>query len=428
VKLGTLALGTRLQCSGLAATLISWHRDKRPNENLSVYRRLSIPHSIDGERSSQVAYLVSYLSQYRQCAGRAGRRGYDLLGRVVFYGISFDRVQRIILSKLPSLAGQFPLTSTLVLRLLNLMHGADSAPVTVKAVRSLLQMPQVIWDSQEGEHQLLHHLRFSIEYLRRARLVDDEGRPMNLFGIAAHLYHTEPSNLALVTLLRAGVIHKICSNESMIQAKQDLLILFCHLFGRRELPSIYTSRENLEAILRSTKSASKVILPPLDERARTVLADHEKQILDIFTSYASTFANHNSAHLGEDDELPLSKLKYAGSGEGAGGAFQQYLEQSSTPVIVRSLFVANSGHGDVFRSISELAATSRSGIYFNEHATPSMERFIVSREGKKGGFALNAYIYDFYMHGQVSTLAIANGIRRGDVWYDPTLALFRVAC
>ena len=296
------------------------------------------------------------------------------------------------------------------------MHGADSAPVIVKAVRSLLQMPQVIWDSREGEHQLLHHLRFSIDYLRRACLIDGEGRPMNLFGIAAYLYNTEPSNLALVVLLRAGVIHKICSNKSMIQAKQNLLVLFCHLFGRRELPSAYTSKESLEAILRLTGSASKVILPPLDHRARTVLVDHEKQILEIFTSYASTLATHNSTHLGEDDELPLSKLKYAGSGEGVGGAFQRNLEQGSTPVFVRSLFVANSGHGDAFHSISELAATSRPGIYFNEHATPSMERFITSREGHRGGFALNAYIYDFYIHGDESTLAVANGIRKGDVW------------
>ena len=352
--------------------------------------------------------------QYRQCAGRAGRRGYDLLGKVVFYGIGFDRVRRIILSKLPSLAGQFPLTPTLVLRLLNLMHGADSAPVTVNAVKSLLQMPQVIWDSQEREHQLLHHLRFSIEYLRRARLIDVNGRSMNLFDIAALLYHTEPSNLALVTLLRAGVIHKICSNKSMIQAKQNLLILFCHLFGRRKLPPIYSSKESLETILRLTKSASKVILPPLDHRARTVLVDHEKKILEIFTSYASTFATHKSTDLGEDDELPLSKLKYAGSEEGVGGTFQQVLEQNSTPVVIRSLFVANSGHTDVFHSISELATTSRSGIHFN--GTPSMERFIASREGHQGGFALNAYIYDFYTHGQPSTLAVANGIRRGDIW------------
>ena len=296
------------------------------------------------------------------------------------------------------------------------MHGEGSAPVTVKAVKSILQTPQVIWDSQERKHQrcrLLHHLRFSIEYLRRARLIDGEGRPMGLFGIAAHLYNTEPSNLALVTLLRAGVIHKICSNKSTIQAKQNLLILFCHLFGRRELPPVYSSKESLEATLRLTKSSSEVILPPLDREARTALVDHEKQILEIFTSYASTFATHDPADLKEDDELPLSKLKYAGLEEGVGGMFQRNLEQSSTPAVIRSLFVANSGHGDVFHSISELATTSRSGIYFD--AIPSMERFIASGEGRKGDFGLNAYIYDFYMHGQLSTLAAANGIRRCDI-------------
>ena len=302
------------------------------------------------------------------------------------------------------------------------MHGADSAPATVKAVRSLLQMPQVIWDSQESEHQLLHHLRFSIEYLRRARLIDSEGRPLNLFGVAAHLYYTEPSNLAVVTLLRSGVIHEICSNKSTIEAKQNLIILFCHFFGRRELPPIYTSKENLEAILRMTKSASKVILPSLHERARTVLLEHNEQILEIFAAYASTFAIHNSNHLGDDDELPMSKLKYTSSRVGVGGLFQQYLEQNYTPVVVRSQFVANSGHGDVFHSVSELAATSRSGIHLNEHATPSMERFIASREGHKGGFALNAYIYDFYMHGQVTTLAAANGIRKGDIWWSLCLS------
>ena len=282
-------------------------------------------------------------------------------------------------------------------------------------------MPQVIWDSQEGEPQLLHHMRFSIEYLRCARLIDGEGRPMNLFAVAAHLYYTEPSNLALIALLRAGVIHKICSNQSIIMAKQNLLILFCHLFGRRDLPPMYTSKESLKALLRQMKSPSKVILPPLDDRAQSVLMDHEKEILGIFTSYAFTFANHNSKYLGEDNELPLSKLKFAGSEGGVEGELQQYLEECSKPVIVRSSFVASSGHGDVFESISELAATARSGIYINEHATPSMERFSPGQHG----FELNAYVYDFYMHGQVSTLAAVNGIRPGDVWYELFFHLVR---
>jgi hypothetical protein len=30
---------------------------------------------------------------------------------------------------------------------------------------------------------------------------------------------------------------------------------------------------------------------------------------------------------------------------------------------------------------------------------------------------VNAYLLDFYVHGQVKALSVANAIRRGDVWY-----------
>lgn len=308
------------------------------------------------------------------------------------------------------------MTSTLVLRLLNLIEGSDSAPVAVNAVKSLLTLPQIVWGSKAGEHQFLHHMRFSIEYLRRARLLDYQGKPMNLFGIAAHLYYTEPSNLALVALLRAGVLHKICANPSIITAKQEFIILMSHLFGRRHLPRGYTTDENLKAIV--LKSASKVVLPRLDPKARKVLLDHEGEILNTFQSYALTYAEQNTTSLGADDELPLSKIRYAGSSTSEPGTFRQLLQTKSTRVVARSVFVANSGHGDQFQSVSELARTTRAGLHLNEHAIPSMAG-ITAIPGEGEGedvFELNAYIYDFYMHGQTVTLARDNGIRRGDVW------------
>ena len=126
--------------------------------------------------------------EYRQCAGRAGRRGFDLLGNVIFYGLPIDRVQRIVLSRLPPLGGTFPLTSTLTLRLFNLLDGSQNADYAVKAVKSLMSLPQISFNSDIGRSQLLHHLRFSIEYLRQSRLLDKGGQPMNLFALAAHLF------------------------------------------------------------------------------------------------------------------------------------------------------------------------------------------------------------------------------------------------
>jgi hypothetical protein len=101
----------------------------------------------------------------------------------------------MILSRLPSIGGSFPLTSTLCLRLMNLLVGSNNTPVAVRAIKSLLTLPQISVSSEGGRQQLLHHLRFSIDYLRRAKLVDAQGVPLNLYGIAAHLYYTEPSQV-----------------------------------------------------------------------------------------------------------------------------------------------------------------------------------------------------------------------------------------
>ena len=107
---------------------------------------------------------------------------------MIFYGLPIERVQRIILSKLPSLGGTFPLTSTLTLQLLNLQHRSQNTDYAVKAVKNLMSLPHISFYSDIGRSELLHHLRFSIEYLRQSRFLDKSGQPMNLFALAAHLY------------------------------------------------------------------------------------------------------------------------------------------------------------------------------------------------------------------------------------------------
>ncbi|KZP15488.1 P-loop containing nucleoside triphosphate hydrolase protein [Athelia psychrophila] len=351
---------------------------------------------------------------YRQCAGRAGRRGKDLLRKVVFYGLPMYRVQRLVLSKIPALGGNFPLTSTLCLRLFNLLNGSENAPVAVKAIQSLLNLPRVSFSSEVGKHQMLHHLRFNIEYLRRARLLDAEGRPLNLFGIAAHLFYQEPNNLALVALLRNGVLHKLCQKNSFIDCKRDFIILVAHLFGRKYLPREYSTDENINLIIK--RSPSIVVLPPLPKVARDVLLAHDKEILQVFTGYVSMFVEQHADKLGVDTTLPLSRQELAGD-PALSTPFHQHLRSVAIPVVARSAFVANSGHGEVYHSVSELVRTSRSGLHLNESVIPSMAH-ITATPGDQGSnnFALNAYLLDFYTHGQKQALAEANGIRLGDVW------------
>ncbi|KAF8511366.1 hypothetical protein JB92DRAFT_2934736 [Gautieria morchelliformis] len=300
--------------------------------------------------SGDTTYLTAL--QYRQAAGGAGRRGFDLVDKVVFHGITLDRVQRLVLSRLPPISGQFPLSTTLCLRLFNLLAGSQNAEYAVTAVSTILSLPQISIGSEIGRLELLHHLRFSIDYLLRAQLLSSDGQPLNLAGIVTHLYYQEPNNLAFVALLRSGVIHRIC-DQSQGKAARDLMLVLCYMFGRQLLPRSAVNEENLRPLVK--RYPSMIVLPPLPKAVTT---------------------------LGSDDQLPLSGIQ--------------------------------SGHTDSFGSIEELCRNARQGIHMNGHATPSMNNISADNES---GFKLNAYLFDFYTHGQVESLVCANGIRGGAVWY-----------
>lgn len=114
--------------------------------------------------SSDLVFLTAL--GFRQAAGRAGCRGFDFLGNIVFQGVPYTKVCRLLSSKLPSLNGHFPVTTSLVLCLLILLHELKQAPYAIKVINSILSCPCIYLGGPELKHTVLHHLRFSIEYLR----------------------------------------------------------------------------------------------------------------------------------------------------------------------------------------------------------------------------------------------------------------------
>jgi superfamily II RNA helicase len=172
---------------------------------------------------------------FRQAAGRAGRRGFDLLGNVVFQNISHGKICRLLSSRLPDLNGHFPVTTTLVLRLFSLLNESGDSPYAVKAINSLLSQPRLYLDGPAFKDQVLHHLRFSIEYLRRQDLLSAQGTPINFAGLTSHLYFTENSSFALNALIKGEYFHQLCSQIDTKESHvlRTLMIVMAHLFGRR---------------------------------------------------------------------------------------------------------------------------------------------------------------------------------------------------
>ncbi|KAK0102274.1 hypothetical protein ONS95_005896 [Cadophora gregata] len=362
---------------------------------------------------------------FRQAAGRSGRRGFDLLGNVVFQGLSEERASRLLSSRLPEMTGHFPITTTLVLRLFTLLNDSKSSPYAVKAINSLLSQPRLYMGGQSFKEQVLHHLRFSIEYLRRNELLGPKGEPVNFTSCVSHLYFTENSSFAFHALLKGGYFHVLCAD---IDTKTDvvlqtMILVLSHLFGRRVTREV-DDPEEAEKIKRSP---SIVYLPPMPEDAATILRKHNKDTLDIFTTYVKTFA---AQHVKDDERyLPLTHThvglapppvngangKAVANGKTNGVKAEEsvvgFLPTLPTPH-ARSAFVALSGLGDDFTTIEDLCTSTREGVFLESAVIPHLEL-----HPDETRTPLNAYLLDFFMHGSIVPLEEANGIRKSDVWF-----------
>ncbi|KAI8933310.1 hypothetical protein NX059_009935 [Plenodomus lindquistii] len=339
---------------------------------------------------------------FRQAAGRAGRRGFDMLGNVVFHGVSLSKIHKLISSRLPDLNGHFPITTTLVLRLFTLLHSSENSKFAVRCINALLSQPRLYLGGDDAKMTVLHHLRFSIEYLRRQHLLDAQGVPLNFAGCVSHLYFTENSSFAFHSLLKDGYFHELCAkiDTNKGQVLRELMLTMSHLFGRRHLRQ--ADEEFVQDVVK--KSPSIVFLPSMPEAAANVLRRHNKTTLDIFTAYVRTFTEQQITE--PDNELPLTEVTIGGDSP-AKPAFGLRKK-----VQARSAFVALSGWDDKFESIHDLCNTVRSGVFLEEAVVPHVGLYPEDSE-----LPLNAYLYDFFMHGDVNALITANKIRRGDVWF-----------
>ncbi|KAJ6003405.1 DEAD/DEAH box helicase, partial [Penicillium sp. IBT 35674x] len=341
---------------------------------------------------------------FRQASGRAGRRGFDLLGNVVFQNVPTAKIHRLVSSRLPDLNGHFPITASLVLRLFILLHGSGKAPSAVKSINSLLSSPRICLGGPEMKHTVLHYLRFSIEYLRRNQLINSIGAPLNFAGFISHLYYTESSSFAFHALLDAGYFHSVCKHisEKSKSSLQTLMLVMCHVFKRVPL-----RQSTIESYRTADKRGSSVvILPGLPKTAAKVLANHNRRVRDIYTGYVSTFIDQ---HVGARDYyLPLSGAKCGGQKSA------MELGVIDTPLStakITSPFYALSGHGDQWDTVADLCETVRDGVWLEESVVPYVP--IASKRSP-----LNAYLYDFFKHGNVHELERANGVRRSDIWYE----------
>lgn len=198
---------------------------------------------------------------YRQTAGRAGRRGFDVLGHIIFWDIPFAKVRRLTCAQLPVLTGGFPVTPTTVLRTYRMLNGVrrrqaeqmaaalvSSRPAQQKALAQqlakerevlegslvrLYRVPLFSVSTIDGEPDIQgiarlriavrYAFRFAADFLRQSSLLDDTGNCDGLAGLVNSLYEGEPGNLALNSLLLSRCLHRRLINEKRVDAQHPTI-------------------------------------------------------------------------------------------------------------------------------------------------------------------------------------------------------------
>ena len=274
----------------------------------------------------------------------------------------------------------------------------------------MLSQPRIYLGGQCFQAQVMHHLRFSIEYLRRQSLLSPKGTPINFAGLVSHLYHTEDSAFAFHALLKSGFFHEV-SKDILVdpdKVNHTLMITLANIFGRR--PFKHSTEELKNKV---NRSPSVIFLPRLPKQAADILAAHDKETQEVFESYVQTYVDQ---HLeSPDDSLPLSAMVMGRTETSERTGFEpsvlsevDEIIPSLSAVKVRSPFAALSGYGDEFSSVHDLCSSVRSGVFLEESVIPKLGR---------DDTLLNAYLFDFWNHQDLRAIDEDNDVRRAEIWF-----------
>ena len=372
---------------------------------------------------------------YRQMAGRAGRRGFDLLGQVVFLDMSYLKIQRLVASDLSTLTGEFALSPTTLLRVL---HGwekvsldelaGQQVPRTkadiARCLAPLFNLPFFECPKAELETQVAYHTRFSLELLYNEGLIGPNGYTSGLASLVTLLFEYEPANLMLARLLSRGLLHDYLTEAKKKVRKGDrrshltvkLTAVLSWLFLRRRLPSMIPKEKR--ARKKHHPSEFSPALPPLPPAIQEEVQAYNKTLFEHFQQLA--YCVGSTRKMAETDlQMPVSEQQFRVGWDPRGEPFAKDSDLAARFIeqIVRyrssSPFSAIGGLGDFFNSPADLAKSARSVMHMD------INSFMMVASPMLGEDMLeptNSWMLDFMIHGRIHLLWEDNGINATISW------------
>ncbi|XP_067324815.1 probable ATP-dependent RNA helicase DDX60 [Anolis sagrei] len=357
---------------------------------------------------------------YRQMSGRAGRCGQDLLGNVYFFDIPLPKIQKLIKSNVPELRGQFPLSISLILRLMLLASKADDKKDAEAKVLSILKHSLLSFKQPRVLKMLKLYFLFSLQFLVKEGYVDREGNTTGFSGLATHLHYHEPSNIVLAEFIMKGLFHKLCepsiidgSKVFSIDVMETMVLVLAHLFGRRFLPAVYSGNKFYQ---------SKVFLKDLPEDFTEALHEYNCKIEENFRHFLQIASS--LADMEQEYKLPLSKFDFSGKKQ-PDSPLASHLMSCDEGRTAVSPFVCLSGNTEI--DLFHAETVNSVILHTIGIKVANIPVFCSKKYDRRGRIMpLNAYVLDFYKHGSLVAMEQDNGMHEGDAYYllkDFSLAL-----
>ncbi|KAI3421972.1 hypothetical protein GPALN_012509 [Globodera pallida] len=363
--------------------------------------------------------------QFRQMSGRAGRRGFDPAGTVIFMSLPTSKIRRLLTASLATLRGNAPFTAAFLLRLFayinpevdgkrnkletnetqKLKGGGGAAKglkqqlldpsdvqnevVRRKAALTLLMAPFVlktkhkrVENREEKSEELLVFTRmlkslalFNVQLLRRLQMLDEKCYLHGFAQFALHMSQREPGNLVFVRLLQEGVFHRYFGKCNLFHqsdlgpAKDDWVCILAYIFTQKMLPFY----DNL-----AVKTEAIPILPPMNEIIATEIEKHNQEV----------------------DELMLACLQLA--------SVDRRLDN---PVFALSGLSAECLSGSQINFVPAF----RSEFILDERLVPLTHLTRSDHRGVK--IHHNSYAFDFWKNPDLEALCSKNKLVKGERWY-----------
>ncbi|RNA20271.1 putative ATP-dependent RNA helicase DDX60 [Brachionus plicatilis] len=195
-------------------------------------------------------YLDSF--QYRQAYGRAGRRGYDQVGYVVFFDIPHSKINRLMGSYIPELRPHFPLSVTFTMQLFDcVLKSKNRVNLSIDCV-----LFKSYWNFTYSRlNQVGYYAIFSLNFLFDLKLLNEKGKFSTFANILERIHYHEPSNLLFYFMMVNNLFHDLISkNSGLNESKkmEKIMTIMCYLFNRISFSS----------------PKKKIALPKLDKKSK----------------------------------------------------------------------------------------------------------------------------------------------------------------